>query len=325
MTTPSISRLSDRPRLDARSIAQRFGLLFVFLLLCLALTALSDRFLQVSNLVNILRQASINGIVSIGMTLVILIGGIDLSVGSVLALSAVIGADLIKSGIPTMLALPAALLVGASLGAINGLIITRGRIPPFIATLGMLTVARGLTLMYTQGQPVTGLPDDFRYIGAGVLAGIPMPIIVFGAALIIVYIVLTRMRLGEYIYLLGDNPVSARLAGIPTDRITILVYALSGFFSALAGLVLIARLDSAQPVIGMGYEFNAIAAVVVGGTSFSGGEGSLVGTFLGALLIETLNNGLNLLNVSPLWEQVVKGVVIAVALLFYKAINRNSR
>jgi ribose/xylose/arabinose/galactoside ABC-type transport system permease subunit len=325
MTTPSISRLSDRPRLDARSVAQRFGLLFVFLLLCLVLTSLSDRFLQVSNLVNILRQASINGIVSIGMTLVILIGGIDLSVGSILALSAVIGADLIKSGLPTMLALPAALLVGASLGAVNGFIITRGRIPPFIATLGMLTVARGLTLMYTQGQPVTGLPDDFRYIGAGVLAGIPMPIIVFGAALIIVYIVLTRMRLGEYIYLLGDNPVSARLAGIPTERITILVYALSGFFSALAGLVLIARLDSAQPVIGMGYEFNAIAAVVVGGTSFSGGEGSLVGTLLGALLIETLNNGLNLLNVSPLWEQVVKGVVIAVALLFYKAINRNSR
>jgi ribose/xylose/arabinose/galactoside ABC-type transport system permease subunit len=325
MTTPSLSKLSDRPRLDVRSIVQRFGLLFVFLLLCLVLASLSDRFLQFSNLVNILRQASINGIVSIGMTLVILIGGIDLSVGSILALSAVIGADLVKSGLPTMLALPAALLVGTSLGAVNGIIITRGRIPPFIATLGMLTVARGLTLMYTQGQPVTGLPDDFRYIGAGVLAGIPMPIIAFGIALIAIHVMLTRMRLGEYIYLLGDNPVSARLAGIPTDRITILVYALSGFFSALAGLVLIARLDSAQPVIGMGYEFNAIAAVVVGGTSFSGGEGSLVGTLLGALLIETLNNGLNLLNVSPLWEQVVKGVVIAVALLFYKAINRTSR
>lgn len=325
MTTPSLSTLSDRPRLDVRSIAQRFGLLFIFLLLCLVLASLSDRFLQFSNLVNILRQASINGIVSIGMTLVILIGGIDLSVGSILALSAVIGADLVKGGLPTIVALPAALLVGASLGAVNGTIITRGRIPPFIATLGMLTVARGLTLMYTQGQPVTGLPDDFRYIGAGVLAGIPMPIIVFGVALIAVHIMLTRMRLGEYIYLLGDNPVSARLAGIPTERITILVYALSGFFSALAGLVLIARLDSAQPVIGMGYEFNAIAAVVVGGTSFSGGEGSLVGTLLGALLIETLNNGLNLLNVSPLWEQVVKGVVIAVALLFYKAINRTSR
>ncbi|MBI5567796.1 MAG: ABC transporter permease, partial [Chloroflexi bacterium] len=216
----------------------------------------------------------------------------------------------------------AALAIGLALGAINGLIITRGKIPPFIATLGMLTVARGLTLMYTQGQPVTGLPEAFRFIGAGSIGPIPMPIVVAGLTFLIGYLALRRTRFGEYIYLLGDNPTAARLAGVPTDRMTVVVYALSGLCAALAGLVLIARLDSAQPVIGQGYEFNAIAAVVVGGTSFSGGEGSLGGTLLGALLIETLNNGLNLLNVSSLWEQVVKGVVIALALLLYKFVNR---
>jgi len=308
-----------------RSFLQRFGLLMVFLLLGLVLSLLSDRFLQVSNLVNVTRQASINGIVSVGMTMVILTGGIDLSVGSVLALSAVIGADLMKQGMPVFVAVLIALSIGAAMGAINGLMIARWRIPPFIATLGTLTVGRGLTLMYTQGQPVTGLPESFRFLGAGSVGPIPMPIIIAAITFILAYIMLTRTRTGEYIYMLGDNPTAARLAGINTNRTTILVYALAGLCAALAGLVLIARLDSAQPVIGIGYEFNAIAAVVVGGTSFAGGEGTLTGTLLGALLLETLNNGLNLMNVSSLWEQVVKGVVIAAALLFYKAINRSSK
>jgi ribose/xylose/arabinose/galactoside ABC-type transport system permease subunit len=309
-------------RFDRRIILQRFGLLFSFLLLGLALSLLSNRFLQPANLVNILRQASINGIIAVGMTLVILTGGIDLSVGSVLALSAVISADLLKKGAGTPLALLAALALGLALGVFNGLIIARGKIPPFIATLGMLTVARGLTLMYTQGQPVTGLSESFRFIGAGSIGPIPMPIVVAGLTFLLGYVLLTRTRFGEYIYLLGDNPSAARLVGVPTDRMTVLVYALSGLCAALAGLVLIARLDSAQPVIGQGYEFDAIAAVVVGGTSFSGGEGTLGGTLLGVLLIETLNNGLNLLNVSSHWEPVVKGVVIALALLLYKFVNR---
>lgn len=325
MSTASLPSIDTSKRFDARSFLQRFGLLFVFLLLYLALSLLSDRFNQVSNLVNILRQASIIGIISIGMTLVILTAGIDLSVGSMLALSAVVGADLMKSRQPVVLAVGMALLVGALLGVINGVIITRGRIPPFIATLGMLTVARGLTLMYTQGQPITGLPKEFRFIGAGTIGPLPMPIVIFALACMVIYILLTRTRLGEYIYLLGGNRTAARLVGIPIYRITVLVYALSGFFSALAGLVLIARLDSAQPVIGIGYEFSAIAAVVVGGTSFAGGEGSLLGTILGALLIETLNNGLNLLNVSSLWEQVIKGIVIALALLFYNMLKRDAK
>ena len=325
MSATSIPASTTIKKFDLRSFLQRFGLLFVFLLLCLALSMLSDRFLQISNLVNILRQASIIGIISIGMTLVILTAGIDLSVGSILALSAVIGADWMKGGQPVLLSVAVSLAVGAILGAINGVIITRGRIPPFIATLGMLTVARGLTLMYTQGQPITGLPKEFRFIGAGTLGPIPMPIVIFALTFLMVYIMLTRTRLGEYIYLLGDNPTAARLVGIPIHRMIVLVYAVSGLLSALAGLVLIGRLDSAQPVIGMGYEFNAIAAVVVGGTSFAGGEGTLIGTVLGALLIETLNNGLNLLNVSSLWEQVVKGIVIALALLFYNLLKRDTR
>jgi len=312
-------------KFDRRIIIQRFGLVLSFLLLALVLSLLSDRFLRVSNLVNILRQASINGIVSVGMTLVILSGGIDLSVGSVLALSSVVGASLMKQGTPVGLAVAAALLMGVFLGTVNGLIITRGRIPPFIATLGMLTVARGLTLMYTQGQPVTSLPAEFRVIGAGAVGPIPMPIIVAALTFLVAYVILTRTRYGEYLYLLGDNVKAAYLAGVPTGLVTVSVYSLSGFCAALAGLVLTARLNSAQPVIGIGYEFNAIAAVVVGGTSFAGGEGTLTGTLLGALLIETLNNGLNLLNVSGLWEQVVKGVVIALALLLYQLLNRPSR
>lgn len=313
------------PKFNRRSILQRYGLMLIFLLLSGVLALLSDRFLTVNNLLNILRQASINGIVSVGMTIVILTGGIDLSVGSILALSAVIGADLMTKGVPVFWSVLVALAVGAGLGVINGLVITRGKIPPFIATLGMLTVARGLTLMYTQGQPFTGLPDGFRFIGAGSIGPIPMPIIVAGLVFLIGYILLTRTRFGEHVYLIGDNPTAARLAGVPADRVTIIVYAISGLCSALAGLVLIARLDSAQPVIGQGYEFNAIAAVVVGGTSFTGGEGTLIGTLVGALLMETLNNGLNLLNVSALWEQVFKGGVIALAVLFYKSISGSKR
>ncbi len=313
------------PKFNRRSILQRYGLMLIFLLLAGVLSLLSDRFLTVNNLLNILRQASINGIVSVGMTIVILTGGIDLSVGSILALSAVIGADMMTRGVPVFWSVLTALAVGAGLGVINGLVITRGKIPPFIATLGMLTVARGLTLMYTQGQPFTGLPDGFRFIGAGSIGPIPMPIIVAGLTFIIGYILLTRTRFGEHVYLIGDNPTAARLAGVPADRVTTIVYAISGLCAALAGLVLIARLDSAQPVIGQGYEFNAIAAVVVGGTSFTGGEGTLIGTLVGALLMETLNNGLNLLNVSALWEQVFKGGVIALAVLFYKSISGSKR
>lgn len=306
-------------RFRTREALRRYGLVFSFLLLCLALTLLSDRFLTPSNLLNVLRQATINGIIAVGMTYVILTAGIDLSVGSVVALSTVVAASLMQSGLPAPVGVLAGLGLGALLGLVNGLVIARARIPPFVATLGMMTVARGLALTFTQGRPITGLPAGFTFIGAGFVGPIPMPIIIFLAVFAIGYFVLNRTVLGESIYALGNNPVAARLAGIRTARITTLVYVISGTLAALAGQILVARLNSAQPTAGAGFEFDAIAAVVVGGTSFAGGEGGLFGTLIGVLIIQVLNNGLNLLNVSSLWEGVVKGVVIALALLLHRA------
>ncbi|MCX7852595.1 MAG: ribose ABC transporter permease [Anaerolineae bacterium] len=306
-------------RLRTREALRRYGLVLSFLLLCLALTLLSDRFLTASNLLNVLRQATINGIIAVGMTYVILTAGIDLSVGSVLALATVVAADLMQTGLPVPLGVLAGLGVGTLLGAINGLLIARTGIPPFVVTLGMMTVARGLALTYTQGRPITGLPASFTFLGAGFLGPIPMPIVLFALVFGVGYFVLARTVFGEWVYALGDNPVAARLTGLPTRRVTALVYVISGFLAALAGLILVARLNSAQPTAGQGFEFDAIAAVVVGGTSFAGGEGGLFGTLLGVLIIQVLNNGLNLLNVSPLWEGVVKGVVIALALLLHRA------
>lgn len=306
-------------RLRTREALRRYGLVLSFLLLCLALTLLSDRFLTASNLLNVLRQATINGIIAVGMTYVILTAGIDLSVGSVLALATVVAADLMQRGLPVPLGVLAGLGVGTLAGLVNGLLIARTGIPPFVVTLGMMTVARGLALTYTQGRPITGLPASFTFLGAGFLGPIPMPIVIFALVFGVGYFVLARTVFGEWVYALGDNPVAARLTGLPTRRVTALVYVISGFLAALAGLILVARLNSAQPTAGLGFEFDAIAAVVVGGTSFAGGEGGLFGTLLGVLIIQVLNNGLNLLNVSPLWEGVVKGVVIALALLLHRA------
>lgn len=308
-------------RISLREFLQRYGLVISFMLLCIVLSLLSDRFLTVSNLTNVLRQSTINLIISIGMTYVILTAGIDLSVGAILALSTVVTADLLQRGIPIVPTLLVGLLIGGLLGMASGLLISRLRVPPFVATLGMMTVARGLALTYTQGRPITGLPEGFRYIGTGFLGPIPMPIIVAGVTFLGAYILLTRTRMGMYIYALGNNPVAARYTGIATGKYITFVYVLAGALAALAGMILVARLDSAQPTAGLSYEFDAIAAVVVGGTSFAGGEGSLMGTLLGVLVISVLSNGLNLLNVSSFYQPVVTGVVIALALLLYKAVR----
>jgi len=253
--------------------------------------------------------------------MVILTAGIDLSVGSTLALTVVVTADLMKKGMPVWVAILAGVAVGAILGAINGVLVSRGRIPPFIATLGMMTFARGVALAYTEGRPITGLPDQFRFMGTGFIGMFPMPVVLAAVVFVTGYLFLAKMRFGTYIYALGDNETAARFAGIPTRKYITLVYVIAGALSALAGMILIARLDSAQPTIGKGYEFDAIAAVVVGGTDLAGGKGSLLGTLLGVLIIAMLNNGLNLLNVSSFYEQVVKGLVIAMALLLHKAIR----
>ena len=305
-----------------REFLQRYGLILSFLLLCLALTLLSDRFLTVSNIFNILRQSTINGIIAVGMTLVILTAGIDLSVGSILALSSVIAASLLQSGMPVPAAIFLGVGIGAGCGLINGVTITRAKVPPFVATLGMMTIARGLALVFTGGKPVTGLPETFRFLGTGSVGLIPTPIIIAALALIIGYILLTRTSLGQFIYAIGNNPVAARYAGISVSLNITLVYVFSGLLSALAGLILIARLGSAQPTAGLGFEFDAIAAVVVGGTSFAGGQGGLGGTLIGVLIIAVLNNGLNLLNISSFYQPVVSGIVIALALLLHRAVGR---
>ena len=318
-----MSQIAATQRLEKRrEFLQRYGLLLSFLLLCLALTLLSDRFLTVNNFVNVLRQSTINGIIAVGMTLVILTAGIDLSVGSILALSSVITASMLQSGLPV----PAAILIGLGIGAfcglINGVIITKASVPPFVTTLGMMTIARGFALVYTEGKPITGLPESFRFIGTGSIGPIPTPIVIAAATFIIGYILLTRTSLGQFIYAIGNNPTAARYAGISVDLNITFVYLVSGLLAALAGLILTARLDSAQPTAGIAFEFSAIAAVVVGGTSFAGGQGGLGGTLIGVLIIAVLNNGLNLLNISSFYQPVVSGIVIALALLLHRAVGR---
>jgi ribose/xylose/arabinose/galactoside ABC-type transport system permease subunit len=300
------------------AIVQRFGILISFILLCVALSLLSDRFLTASNIVNVLRQITINGIIAVGMTYVILIAEIDLSVGSVLALTSLVTADMLQRGLPVFVAILMGLVLGAALGAINGIITAKLKVPSFITTLGMLTSARGMALLYTQGRPITGLPDGFRTLGRGDWFGAPVPIIIAGLTFFLGWVVLKRTTVGEFVYAIGNNPTAARLVGINLDRYRTLVFLVAGGLSALAGMILTARLNSAQPTAGIGFELDAIAAVVLGGTSFSGGIGGVGGTLLGALIIGVLDNGLNLLNISSLYEQLVKGAVIALALLIHR-------
>jgi ribose transport system permease protein len=301
---------------------QQSGLLVFILIMVVVLTLLSDRFLTPANLINILRQASINGIISVGMMLVILTAGIDLSVGAILALSVVVTADLMHQGLPPFVAAVLGLGIGGFLGFVNGWLVSRIRVPPFIATLGMMSFARGLALAYTGGKPVTGLDEGFRYLGTGIVGRIPMPVIIAFLVFLSGYILLTKTRVGTYLYALGENQEAALFSGIATGFYTKFVFTASGVLAALSGMILIARLDSAQPVIGLGYEFDAIAAVVIGGTSLAGGEGRLSGTLLGVLIIAMLNNALNLINVSSFYEGIVKGMVIALALILHGLVRK---
>jgi len=307
-------------RFDSRTL-----LLLLLGGLMLVAGSLEPRFFTGANLLNVLRQSSIIGVISLGMTVVILTGGIDLSVGSVLSLSVLFAASASKTGLPAPVAWACALLAGAGLGWVNGFGVSLLRLPPFIVTLGMMGFARGLSFIYTGGAPITGFDALFRLPGTGVFAGIPAPALLFGAAFIIVFVLLERCPWGEHIRNTGSNPVAAWGSGIDVPGTISKAYVLCGLLSALAGLMLVGRLDSAQPGAGVGYEFGAIAAVVLGGTSFSGGKGTLAGTILGVLIMGVLENGMNLLNVNPFSEQVVKGVVIAAALVAYGSLGQKSR
>lgn len=285
-----------------------------FVGLVIFFSLLSDRFMTLSNFTNVLRQVSIQAIIAFGMTLVIISGGIDLSVGSVFALSAILMASVVKNG-SVFLGVLTALLVGAFLGAINGFIIAKGKIQPFIVTLATMAIARSLTLVYSEGMPITGFPQSFRVIGRGEFTGIPVPVMIMFAIFGVIFYISNYTKLGLYTYAIGGNETAAKLSGVKVDIYKIIIYMISGLLAATSAIILTSRLNSAQPTFGTGYELDAIAAVVLGGASLSGGKGTVVGTLFGALIMGILNNGLNLLNVSPFYQQGVKGIVILIAVL----------
>jgi len=280
----------------------------------IALSIITDSFLSVYNIINVFRQTSIMAIIGFGMTMVIISGGIDLSVGSVLALSAGISASILSGG-NVFLGILAAIGVGAAAGAFNGLMITKGKLQPFIVTLAMMAIARSLTLGYMEGMPISGFPDAFSFIGRGQIGGIPMPIILLFAIFILSFYILKKTRLGLYIYSIGGNEEATKLSGINVDKYKIYVYVISGVFAAVSGMILAGRLNSAQPTFGTGYELDAIATVVLGGASLKGGKGTVYGTLFGALLMGIIKNGMNLMGVSPFYQDAVKGAIILIAVL----------
>ncbi|MGM0370528.1 MAG: ABC transporter permease [Bacillota bacterium] len=295
------------------------GLLGIMVVLSL----LSENFLTVTNLFNVVTQTSINALLAFGMTFVILSGGIDLSVGSVMAFASAVTAGLLTSGMNMVIAIIGGLIAGTSLGLFNGLVISRLAMPAFIVTLAMKSIARGLTLIYTDGRPISGFNDAFQFLGGGKVGPIPVPVIILVAVLIICYIVLKKTPFGRYVYAIGGSEEAAKLSGIKTKFIKTTVFAISGFMASLSGIILSARLNSAQPTAGSGYELDAIAAVVLGGTSLTGGRGGITGTLIGALIMGVINNGLTLLNVSSFYQLVAKGIVILLAIYLDRRNKKN--
>lgn len=306
-----------------------YGAFLALILLATVLGAISPEFRQISNLLNLLRQAAFNGLIAIGMTCVILSDGIDLSVGSVFALSAIICAELLTMGIAAPLAILAALAAGTLLGLVSGILVTKGRLQPFIATLITMTAYRGLAMILTDGKPISRLANAieseggaflFKALGKGNLLiaetiKIPLPAIILIAFFGLFFFILNKTTYGRRIYATGSNAKCAKLVGVDIVKIKMSVYAISGFLAALAGLMMISRVDSAQPTLGDGYELDAIAAVALGGTSMSGGRGKITGTIAGVLIIAVLNNGLNILGVTSYYQDVIKALVILVAVL----------
>lgn len=303
-------------KLSTALVLQRFGPLLGLVILCAALGVLSDHFLTFDNLINVFRQSAVNALVALGQLVVIITAGIDLSVGSIMGLSCVLAALMLKAGVPSVVALAGSLAIGAALGAVNGALLTKLRLPhPFIPTLGMMNVARGLALVISGGFPISELPSGFRFWGAGTVLGIPAPVLVVIVFCALFHVFLTRTTVGRDIYAIGGNPQAARLSGVPLDARLILVYMLSGLMAGAAAIILAGRMNSGFPLAGSGAELDAIAAVIIGGASFFGGVGTVGGTLVGALIMGVLRNGLNLLNVSASWQTVVIGVVIVGAVL----------
>lgn len=321
----------EKNKKSVSSYISEYAAFIALAFLVIVLGCISPEFRTASNFLNLLRQASFNGLIAIGMTCVILSDGIDLSVGSTFALSAIICAELIMAGFSAPLAITISLIAGTLLGMISGILVTKGRLQPFIATLITMTAYRGLAMIITDGKPISRLAASieseagaflFKVLGKGnVVFGpndmirIPIPAIILVIALVAFWFILTKTTFGRKIYATGSNAKCAKLVGVDTTKIKIAVYAISGFLAALAGLIMISRVDSAQPTLGDGYELDAIAAVALGGTSMSGGRGKISGTFAGVLIIAVLNNGLNILGVSTYYQEVIKAIVILIAVL----------
>lgn len=315
MPTERRNQLSD---FAARMIGE-FGISLALLIEVVLFSQLSPYFFTAENILNVSLQISITAIIAVGMTLVILTAGIDLSVGALVAWSGVIATSVLQRDLPFAASFPLALIAGLGIGAISGAfagwLITRLNITPFIVTLALMTIWRGAAYMYTDGRPIWGLPDAFSSLGSGRVFGIPLPTIMMIAIYLIAYVMLTKTRFGRHIYAAGGNKEAARLSGINTESVLMQVYVICGMLAALSGILLASRMNSGQPNAGQMYELDVIAAVVVGGTSLFGGRGSIAGTFIGAMLIGVLRNGLNLLNVGSYVQMVVLGVVILMAVM----------
>jgi inositol transport system permease protein len=293
-----------------RNLIHRFGLLLVILLVGMGLSLATDTFLSVANFTNVARQISINGILAVGVTFVLLTAGVDLSLGSVVALSGVACATFAHPGDHTVFVpIAVGLLTGAACGLLNGVLVTRGGVAPFIVTLGMMTIARGLALIFSGGRPVADMSNEMTAL-AGDIWGIPIPVLCFAGVALAAWFFLQNFRLGRHIYAVGGNENAARAAGVPVERVKLFAYGLCGLLTGLAGVVLAARITTGQPNAGQAYELDAIAAVVIGGTSLAGGVGTITGTLLGVLLIGVINNGLDLMGVSSYYQAVIKGVII---------------
>jgi inositol transport system permease protein len=333
--TPPGTKAAPAPRhIDLAAFTRKYLIVLILIALVVLLSFLTDgSFIKTQNLINVIRQVSAIGIVACGMVFVIITLGIDLSVGSIVAMSAVVGASLAQTAtasvvkypgldLPVIVAILAGVGVGALAGFVNGLLITKFRIAPFIATLGMMTAGRGIALIYSGGRPISSLEPGFNWLGQGSIGPVPVPILIFALVVVVGSVMLNRTTFGRYTYAIGGNEQAARVSGINIDRVKLGIYTFIGLLAGLAGLILAARIGSGNPQLGTGIELDVIAATVIGGTSFAGGVGTIWGAVVGALIIGVINNGLDLMNVSPFMQQVVKGLIIVVAIIIDERKNR---
>jgi ribose/xylose/arabinose/galactoside ABC-type transport system permease subunit len=338
-TSPSVEDAGKARQTDILAVFSRFGAFVFLVVLCVIFAILEPAFLKPTNIFNVLRQVSIYGLLAIGMTFVILTAGIDLSVGSLLALAGLVAAAVEKGGTGLLTgagtgegagyglpaAISAAIVVGVLGGTLQGLAISKLKVPPFIVTLGGLSAFRGGALLFSGGQPISAFRETYRFWGQGLIGPVPVPVIIFLSFAIIAFIILRYSKYGRHIYAVGGNKEAARLSGLNVDRLILSVYVITGFFAGLSGFLLSSRLNSAEQVAGVGYELTVIAGVVIGGTSLFGGEGSIFGTVVGIVLIGVLANGLTLMNVSSYYQQIIVGLIIVFAVFFDQIVKRRRR